>query len=251
MLLLGLDRLRNQPDLVGASSLGNVNHFSHVLERQFRVSLDEHDVVIPVFEDVHQPLPQIANGYRLLIDADGALRVDGHYNRSLDHILPGLLVLVRLGDKRVQPLGCQGRDDHENNQQHQQYVDQRRHVEIHHRAALAATNSNCHTTTLLRQPAPAQCFVIQTSRQGWGKWNVLVWLHLFGDQAQLLDPRGTHVVHRGDNVAIFRPGITLNENHFVQLVLHQVVNLLGEVTQRNGLRIQEEFSVPRDGYFHG
>ena len=76
---------------------------------------------------------------RILIQLQGAVLFDHDHNGSiLGGIGRGLVRIGRLGRDRLQSMRRQGRDHHEDDQQHQQNVDQRRHVNIGFGSAAAS-----------------------------------------------------------------------------------------------------------------
>ena len=114
--MLLFDRFGNQPDLVSAGAFRNIDQYSYILKRQGRIALDKHNVLIAILENILKTLAEVVNSHRLLIDADFPAGINRHDNRPLKDVLVLFLVLVRLGNKRVQTLRALGRDGHEDNQ---------------------------------------------------------------------------------------------------------------------------------------
>src|SRR5271157_247440 len=147
--------VQNQPDLVDAGALGDVDHVGHVAKLQAIVPLDEHHPVVAAGEDLLQLWTQHSDIDRsVLVDlhlvTDRKVGVHRNDDGPAEHRLVRLLfILVGLRHQGVEPFLGQRRDHHENDDQHQKHIDQRGNVHIHHRSPFAPTNGHRHSSTLL------------------------------------------------------------------------------------------------------
>src|SRR5580658_4991172 len=135
----------DQSNVIDAYRVTNVDDFSHAGEVEVWIALDEHDLLSAGGKDFIETGAQLVLGDVVLINlvaGNSICRADYlHHNGAV----VGLLlvgVLGRLGHQRVQPLRGDGHDDHEDDQQHQKYVDQRSYIDVRVQAARSAT---CHS----------------------------------------------------------------------------------------------------------
>src|SRR5213082_1950098 len=80
-------RLGNQPDLVDARALGNVDDLRHLAKRQAGITRDEHHPIVARLEDVLQTRAEHAEIDRVLVDPDPALGIDRDHDRPVDYFL--------------------------------------------------------------------------------------------------------------------------------------------------------------------
>ena len=93
----------------------------------------------------------------------------------------------RLRRQRVQTMRRQGRDHHEDDQQHQQHVDQRRHVDVRFRPGAGPPTFIDITILLelfLKKLTGVAGFLLRTFLR-----------KLLGDQADLIHARRAQIVH--------------------------------------------------------
>src|SRR5712692_1253150 len=144
LLLAGFDLGRNQPNLIYIGGVHDVNGACHLLERHFLVALDKRYALGAGLEDLGEPRFKCIPGGGLLIDLQRT--VLGHlHHHQLAADVRGWLFLVRrwLGHERVQSLGRQGRNHHEDDQQDEQDVNQRHNIHFRY-GALAGANLHSH-----------------------------------------------------------------------------------------------------------
>src|SRR5262249_21244224 len=121
---LGRDQSYTVDDL---SAVRNINHLSHVLEFNIWIAFDEHHTLGACLEDIRQPLLQIVPAYVVLVDLQLWFFAGGSQHLHHHSTVVRCFVLVgrwRLWYQRLQAFGSQRRDHHENDQQHQKYVDE-------------------------------------------------------------------------------------------------------------------------------
>jgi len=128
LLLLG-----DGADHAHAGLPGNLDRLLHAAELDVLVGLEKQDLVLRVgLVDRLEPLGQLVVGDLLRprpqVEPEPAVLVDS----ELDLALPFRTVLGvrRARDRRLEARGDERRDDHENDQQHQHHVDQRRDVDV-------------------------------------------------------------------------------------------------------------------------
>src|SRR5271163_148245 len=126
----------------------DVNHRGHVGKGHVVVALHEHYLLGARFENIFQAALQGFPGGLVLINLEsrriaGAVVNQLHHNGAIRCWRWLFLILRRrLRHQGVQTLGRQRRDHHENDQQHQQNVNQRRDVHVR---VLAPFGARCHT----------------------------------------------------------------------------------------------------------
>jgi hypothetical protein len=126
-LLAGIDLGGNETHLVYAGRVDLVNDLGYVGEVEVFIAPDECDLLCPRLENVFQTPLQGAHRDIVLVNLERAVFEDLDDDGAILRI--GLLLGIprRLGNQRVEALGRERRDDHEDDQQHEQHVDQRRH----------------------------------------------------------------------------------------------------------------------------
>src|SRR5271157_3914546 len=126
----------------------DINDAGDVGEGHIVIALHEHDLLGAGFENVFQAALQRFPRGLVLIDFESrriasAVIDQLHHDGAIRRGRRSLLILRRrLGHQGFQTLGRQRRDYHENDQQHQQHVDQRRDVHVR---VLATFGTDCHT----------------------------------------------------------------------------------------------------------
>jgi len=145
----------------------DINDVGDVGEGHIVIALHEHDLLSAGLENIFQAALQSVPSGVVLIDLDARIVARTVVNQ-LHHdgaIYVGLYLLILrrgLGHQRFQTLGRQRRDHHENDQQDQQHVNQRRDVHVR---VLAPFGADCHTHidllylllhATVRPPAPME-----------------------------------------------------------------------------------------------
>src|SRR5712671_2722350 len=118
----------NQTNLVNTGAAHNVDGAGDVHEQYIVVAFDESDFLSALLKNRFHTRAEAFPGGVLVVDLEFAIHgnLDDHgFVLELD-----VLLLVRRGLRveRVQALWNDGRDDHENDDQHEQNVDQRHDV---------------------------------------------------------------------------------------------------------------------------
>src|SRR5579862_1614379 len=114
----------NQTHLINACAVHDVNRARHLHEQNVVIALNESHLLGAVLEHLFNARPETIPSGVLVIDLDFAVLHDLHDHGLVFKLLVLLLVRRRLRHQRIQPLGRQGRDHHENNNKHQKNVDQ-------------------------------------------------------------------------------------------------------------------------------
>src|SRR5882762_8359501 len=135
----------DQRNLVNAGTTHDINGASDVLEHYIVVAFDESDFLGALLENFFHARAETIPSRVFLVDLELAIvgNLDDHgLVLKLD-----VLLLVRRGlrDERIQALGNDRRDDHENNDQHKQNVDQRDHVGRGHGSARFSSYIHPHS----------------------------------------------------------------------------------------------------------
>src|SRR5438067_8542942 len=116
-------------DLLDAGALGGVDHVDDVAVAQRAGRDDEHRLVLALVEDVAQPRLELGQRHVLLVD--GQTLVGGVIDHDLADVgrdVGGLLALRRQVD--VDALLRERQGGHEDDDQHEQHVDERRDVHV-------------------------------------------------------------------------------------------------------------------------
>src|SRR5579864_6444404 len=146
-LAAGFDLCGNEADFVHTRRVGNINHVRDVGERNIVIPFYKHDFFRARFENVGQPALQTVPSRVVLVDLE-ARSLSRALVNDLDN--DGAIVALvlrgirwrRLRHQRVQPFRREWRNDHKNDQQHQQHVDHRGYVDL---TSLAPAGADCHT----------------------------------------------------------------------------------------------------------
>jgi hypothetical protein len=109
---------------------------SHLLERQVFPAAHKQRMAGVVDVQPPQPSGKFLDGNRLLIDADGLVAIHRHHDIG-ERSFRGRTGF-RLRNQSVEPVRSGRRDHHEDDDQHQQDVDHRRHVYVGVWAAVPA-----------------------------------------------------------------------------------------------------------------
>src|SRR6266571_5675970 len=116
-------------DLLHAGAPRGVDDVDDVLVPQRAGSDDEHRLVLPLIEDVAQLRLEGVEGHIVVVDRDLLVRRVVHHD--LTHFRHGLGVLLALGRQvDVDALLRERERRHEDDQQHEQHVDERRDVHV-------------------------------------------------------------------------------------------------------------------------
>ena len=169
----------------------NVNHIRHIGKRNIVVAFDEHHFLRARLENIGQASLQSVPCCVFVVDLytrllAGAAIDQLNHDRSVGRIVLRSIRRRRLGHQRVQSFWSQRRNHHEDNQQNQQNVDERRDV---NNCALSPARSSCHSHSKLLL-LPANC----RRRRSSGCLFLLI-----GKQAQLIHAGGAHIVHDLNN----------------------------------------------------
>ena len=222
------------PDLVDAGALGGVDDVDDVPVAQRTGSRQEHRLVLALFEDVAQPLFELRQRDILVVDRDFLVgRVGQHDLADVGRDVGRPLGLGRQVD--VDPLLGEVQGRHEDDQQHQQHVDQRRDV---------------HVATGMRDFAGDDLVgaeVVMCVSHYWAPFAPPAVFFAVGHQADVLDPRLPELVHRGHHGGVLDFLVRLDQHHFLFLVLERVVDLGRQLAFPNRLGVQVEVLVRSDG----
>src|SRR5579859_3811453 len=118
----------DQTDLVDTGAAHDVDGLGDVLEHRFVIAFYESDFFGAFLEDLLDARAELVKTGIFLIDLDLALFADLDDNGFVFEILILLLIGIRLRHKGIETLGNQGRDDHENDDQHEKNINQRNYV---------------------------------------------------------------------------------------------------------------------------
>src|SRR6266568_56858 len=154
-LLTGFDLGRNETHLVHTSSVDFVNYRGYVGEGEIFITLDERNLFSARLEDVFKTALQFIHRDIVLVDLDGVVLEHLDDDCALIRLRLFLRLLRRLRNQRVETLGRERCDDHEDDQQHEQHVDQRRYVNVCLRTTVPAANCHCHSGLSYLVPADA------------------------------------------------------------------------------------------------
>src|ERR1700728_3793254 len=138
----------DQADFVYARGMRYVDDVGHVGKWDVVIALHEHDLLGTRFENIFEAALQSLPCRFVGIDLESGRIAGAMIDQLHDDGAVGsrrrlfLILRRRLGHQRIQALRRQGRDHHENDQQHQQHVDQRRDVHIR---VLAPFGADCHS----------------------------------------------------------------------------------------------------------
>src|SRR5437868_13015588 len=138
--------------------------------------------------------------------------------------------------QRVQSFGCHGRNHHEDDQQHQQYVNERCDVDI---SVLTATRSQCHCHKKSPLLASAGC-----GRRG---RLLLVVLLLLGQQTQIVYTSRANVVHDLDYRAVFGSRIRPHVHPLINPAGKPIFNLLRQLVGSDLVVAKEDLPVAHHG----
>src|SRR5712664_2221553 len=135
----------NQTNLVNTSAAHDVDGAGDVHEQYIVVAFDESDFLSALLKNRFHARAEAFPSGVLVIDLEFAIHgnLDDHgFVLELD-----VLLLVRRGlrDESVQALWNHGRDDHENNDQHEQNIDQRNHIGARERSSAFSSNIHPHS----------------------------------------------------------------------------------------------------------
>src|SRR6185437_5904854 len=143
-----LDLRRDQADLIYAGSVPDVDDLGNVLEGNIVVALHEHHLLGARLKDVFETALKRIPSHVILVDLQSRRHSRSpvqnlHHDRAL-WVWLGLLVFRRgLRNESIQALRNDRRDDHEDDQQHQENIDERSHIDIGTRPTLT-THCHCH-----------------------------------------------------------------------------------------------------------
>src|SRR6266550_1607605 len=135
----------DQTNLVNAGAAHDIDGAGDVHEHYIVVAFDKSNFLGTLLEDLLHTRAKTIPGGVFIVDLKFAVHgnLDDHgFVLELD-----VLLLVRRGlrNERIQALGNKRRDDHENNDQHEQNVDQRDHVGRGHRSARFSSYIHPHS----------------------------------------------------------------------------------------------------------
>src|SRR6266487_1020163 len=156
-LLTSFELGGNQANLVDAGPAHDVDGAGDVQEQYIVVAFDESNFLGALLEDLFHAGPQTFPGGVFIIDLE--LSVVGDLDDDSLVFQFDVLLLVGRGlrDERIQALGRERRDDHENDDQHKQNVDQRHDIRGRHRPMAGFSNfhPHCESPVGLGQSASA------------------------------------------------------------------------------------------------
>src|SRR6266700_3537155 len=143
-LLTSFELGGNQANLVDAGPAHNVDGAGDVQEQYIVVAFDESNFLGALLEDLFHAGPQTFPGGVFIIDLELSVVGDLDDDSLVFQFDVLLLVGRALRDERVQALGRERRDDHENDDQHKQNVDQRHDIRGRHRPMAGFSNFHPH-----------------------------------------------------------------------------------------------------------
>src|SRR5579883_338418 len=137
-LLPGFELCRNQADLVNAGAAHDVDGASHVHEHHVVIALDEGHLFGAIFENLLDARAELIPIGVFVVDLELVVLIDLDDNGFVFELLVLFLVLVGLRHERIEPLGNQGSDHHENDDENEQNIDQRHDVRRRERTGVTA-----------------------------------------------------------------------------------------------------------------
>ena len=174
-----------------------------------RVADDEHRLVAALLEDVPQPGLELEDGDVLLVDRDAAI------GRVLEHDLvdAGVAACVRLAlgfgrQVDVEALRPERQGGHEDDEQHQEHVNQRRDVHVRAGVRNLGLEDRFRAEVLV---------VVCVSHYCWPP--AAAALRLLSDETHVLDARRPELVHRRHHCAVVDALIGLDEDDLFVLLL--------------------------------
>src|SRR6202034_2978185 len=137
----------DQTDLVHAGGVGNINHIGDIGKRDGVITLHEHDLFRALLVDIGETTLQVVPSRVFGIDLDARRLARTPVDQLHDDGTVGVHIFGsvrrrRLRNQRIQSFRSHRRDHHEDDQQHQQYVNERRDVDV---CTLASARADCHT----------------------------------------------------------------------------------------------------------
>src|ERR1700761_2780127 len=137
------------------ADVGDVRRVTHTddlsdgAEVEVLVTLHEHNLLLPGFEDLRQLRLNVGLCERVVVDlVDRKSAASDNLND--DRTVVGLvlrLVLRRLWHQRLKTLGGRGHDDHEEDEKHKQHIYQRCDVDLRDFCIGTASSTHSHTVT--------------------------------------------------------------------------------------------------------
>src|SRR5271154_3345123 len=139
-LLPRFEFCRDQADLVDARAAHDIDGARNVHEHYIVIAFDESNFLGTLFKNLFHASAEIFPSDVFIVDLElglVGLGVGNHLNDNglVAEILFLLLIRIGLGYQRVHALRRQRRDDHEDDQQHEQNIDERNDVHFRHRTA--------------------------------------------------------------------------------------------------------------------
>src|SRR5207302_1320117 len=117
---IAAQRLRNNAYLRDACLLAGIHHHGEGPERNVLIGTQVNDLILRVTHAAAQSVGNLIHVYRIVAEKNALLLVDGNDQALLRDLLHGL----RLRDTHVDAGLQDGRGDHKDDEQHQDYVDE-------------------------------------------------------------------------------------------------------------------------------
>src|SRR5216684_6687265 len=285
-LLSRLDLGSHQTDLIHLDALGDIDSLRYSFEIEIGIAFHEDYALGASLKNLLQPRAELVLIGVLVVEMHLLVLVDDDDNRPVLIWRRRVFLVRRLRRQRFQSMRRKRGDDHEDDQQHQQHVDKRRHVDFGLRPA-TGSNCHCHVSILvsilkalvrnaswkgntrntrdtknteaiskwsrvpriLRIPS-IPCFHHSfrlLSRSGAARQSLGFVAHV-GDQANLVNAGGPHIVNHVLYQTVTRPGVALDIDHFVGLIGEQVLHFFRKLvgSDLQIARAQEYASIPSD-----
>src|SRR6267378_4147543 len=144
-LLTGFEFCSDQADFVNARAAHDVDSARDFHEHYIVVAFDKSDFLGALLEDLFYAGAETFPGSVFIVDLE--LAVFLHLDDDSLVLELDVLLLVRRGlrNEGVQALGRKRRNDHENDNQHEQNINERHHIGRRHRTALFSSNIHPHS----------------------------------------------------------------------------------------------------------
>src|SRR6266850_460811 len=144
-LLTGFELCGNQADFVDARAAHDVDSARDFHEHYIVVAFDKSDFLGALLEDLLHARAETFPGGVFIVDLELAVLLHLHDDGLVLEFHVLLLVRRGLRNERVQALRRKRRNNHENDDQHEQNIDERHHIGRRHRSALFSSNIHPHS----------------------------------------------------------------------------------------------------------
>src|SRR6516225_8094961 len=140
-LLTGLELGGDEADLVDAGALHDIDGAGHVHKEDVVIALDERHLLRAFLKDLLHTRPQSFPGGVFVVDLEFSVLFNLDHHRLVLELLVLLLVGRGLRHQRIEPLRRQGRNNHEDDDEHEKNIYERHDIR---RGQRAMTFSNFH-----------------------------------------------------------------------------------------------------------